>query len=230
MTHPVSPAEDERDLLILYASQTGTAQDVAERIGREARRRHFRARVLPMDQYDRSRLIGERYLICIAATTGQGDEPTNMRSFWKALRQSSLPSDFLSEVEFTTFGLGDSTYPKYNWTAKKLHRRLEQLGATEFHERGEGDEQNHNGFVAPLFDRKSASSPLDAVWIRLLIHGSRVYGPNFSLGTLCGMGPTYCRQQCDLRRGYGCSPHLRPSRQHRLTSELHQLQALCWRE
>lgn len=152
MTQSMSD-EDDRGLLVLYGSQTGTAQDVAERIGREARRRHFRARVSSMDEYDRSRLFDERYIICVAATTGQGDEPTNMKAFWKALRQSNLPSDFLGEVEFTTFGLGDSTYPKYNWVAKKLHRRLEQLGATEFYERGEGDDQNHNGSVASILFR-----------------------------------------------------------------------------
>lgn len=40
-------------LLVLYGSQTGSAQDVAERVGREAKRRHFRVRVLPMDSYDK---------------------------------------------------------------------------------------------------------------------------------------------------------------------------------
>ena len=42
---------DDRRLLVLYGSQTGTAQDVAERVGREGKRRHFRMRVLPMDSY-----------------------------------------------------------------------------------------------------------------------------------------------------------------------------------
>lgn len=46
-------AVGDRQLLVLYGSQTGTAQDVAERVGREGRRRHFRMRVLPMDSYDR---------------------------------------------------------------------------------------------------------------------------------------------------------------------------------
>lgn len=44
---------DERRLLVLYGSQTGTAQDVAERVGREGRRRHFRTQVTAMDEYDK---------------------------------------------------------------------------------------------------------------------------------------------------------------------------------
>lgn len=42
----------KRELLVLYGSQTGTAQDVAERVGRDGRRRHFRVRVLAMDTYN----------------------------------------------------------------------------------------------------------------------------------------------------------------------------------
>ncbi len=48
---------EERRLLVLYGSETGTAQDLAERLGREGRRRHFRIRVLPMDGYDRVRHV-----------------------------------------------------------------------------------------------------------------------------------------------------------------------------
>ena len=43
----------DRQLLILYGSQTGCAQDAAERTAREARRRHFRVRIFAMDEYDR---------------------------------------------------------------------------------------------------------------------------------------------------------------------------------
>lgn len=43
---------DRRQLLVLYGSQTGTAQDAAERLGREGKRRHFRVRVSAMDSYN----------------------------------------------------------------------------------------------------------------------------------------------------------------------------------
>lgn len=38
-------------LLVLYGSQTGTAQDVSERLGREARRRRLGCRVQALDSY-----------------------------------------------------------------------------------------------------------------------------------------------------------------------------------
>ena len=41
-----------RKLVVLYGSQTGTAEEVAERIGREARRRFIVPNVLAMDDYN----------------------------------------------------------------------------------------------------------------------------------------------------------------------------------
>ena len=46
-------------------------QDVAERIAREARARHWQPRVLPMDAYDVQKLPEEEQAIMIASTTGQ---------------------------------------------------------------------------------------------------------------------------------------------------------------
>lgn len=39
-------------LLVLYGSQTGTAQDTAQRIGRQAQRRQLQVQVMPLDSYD----------------------------------------------------------------------------------------------------------------------------------------------------------------------------------
>ena len=36
---------------------------------------------------------------------------------------------------------------RFNWAARKLHKRLEQLGAQEFYPRGEADEQHEEGSV-----------------------------------------------------------------------------------
>ena len=43
--------EEDQHLVVLYGSQTGTACDVAERVGREARRRHFKVKVMDLDSY-----------------------------------------------------------------------------------------------------------------------------------------------------------------------------------
>lgn len=72
-----------------------------------------------------------------------------MRWFWRHfLLRGDLPPDLLEHLHFACFGLGDSTYPKFNWPAKKLDRRLVSLGATAFIERGEADDQDYAGSVS----------------------------------------------------------------------------------
>lgn len=111
-----------RSLLVLYGSQTGTAQDTAERVGREAKRFHFDVRVLAMDDYDVRQLIQEPVVVFVASTTGQGEEPDNMKGFWRFLLRKSLPSDSLQAVLYGVLGLGDSSYQKFNFVGKKLHK------------------------------------------------------------------------------------------------------------
>lgn len=119
-----------RKLTVLYGSQTGTAQDIAEDIWRESKRYYFKGSVFPMEDYPIQNLINESIVIFVCSTTGQGDEPDNMKSFWKFLLKKSLPLDSLNDVKYAVLGLGDSSYVKFNFAAKKLNKRLAQLGAT----------------------------------------------------------------------------------------------------
>lgn len=63
-------------------------------------------------------------VIFVVATTGQGDFPANARSFWRSLLLKRLPGDFLDGVRFASFGLGDSSYPK--WVLFDLIHGLEE--------------------------------------------------------------------------------------------------------
>ncbi|KAJ1482310.1 flavoprotein-like protein [Baffinella frigidus] len=115
-----------RRLLVLFGSQTGCAEEVAHRIGREAAKRFFRPVVPP------------------------GDAPDTMRAFWAFLLRKSLPPDSLDSVSFSVFGLGDSSYAKYNTAAKRLARRLEGLGASCMLDIGLGDDQDRAGYDQAL--------------------------------------------------------------------------------
>ena len=99
-------------MLVLYASETGNAQDCVELIGRQVKARGLSdVRVLAADAYLSSaidRLPREDVLVCVASTTGQGEFPNNGRAFWKYLRRRALPADLLGSVRCAVFGLGDS--------------------------------------------------------------------------------------------------------------------------
>ncbi|XP_075935768.1 NADPH-dependent diflavin oxidoreductase 1 isoform X1 [Anarhichas minor] len=137
-------------LLVLYGSQTGTAQDAAQRIARQAQRRQLQVRVLPLDNYNVANLISESLVVFVCSTTGQGDPPDNMTVFWRFVFKKSLPVGSLSRLDCAILGLGDSSYPKFNFVAKKLHKRLLQLGAGMLLPVGLADDQHDLGSDAVI--------------------------------------------------------------------------------
>ncbi|XP_065193377.1 NADPH-dependent diflavin oxidoreductase 1-like isoform X2 [Sycon ciliatum] len=132
-------------LLVLYGSQTGTAREVAERVRREGIQRHFSVHLRSLDEYDLPSLINEELAVFVVATTGQGDEPDNMQQFWRFLLRKNLPAASLCKLHFALLGLGDSSYTKFNYVAKRLNKRLQQLGASLMTPLALGDDQHDLG-------------------------------------------------------------------------------------
>ncbi|KAJ5689080.1 hypothetical protein N7462_003472 [Penicillium macrosclerotiorum] len=134
-----------RSALILYGSETGNAQEVAEELGALMERLRFATHVSELNQSKPDGLLSYTLTIFVVSTTGQGDLPANARAFWKLLLLKKLPPTFLNGVNFATFGLGDSSYPKFNWAVRKLYKRLLQLGANDIYPTGEADQQHPEG-------------------------------------------------------------------------------------
>lgn len=140
----------DRKITILFGSQTGTAEDAARRIGRDALRLHFNVVVCSLDEYNIANLANENAVVFVVATTGQGDPPTNMKKFWKFIWRKNLQSDCLDNLKFAVLGFGDSSYQKFNFIAKKLRKRLIQLGAAEIASVGLADDQHDLGCEATV--------------------------------------------------------------------------------
>lgn len=128
-------------------TETGNSLDFAERCCDELLRCGREAEVILMDDLPLERFLDEcETVLFICSTTGEGEEPLCMRKFSKFLLRADLPSDLLSFMRFAVFGLGDSSYEKFNFVSKRLWRRMQQLGATPLIPfRGEGDEQHPSG-------------------------------------------------------------------------------------
>lgn len=76
--------------------------------------------------------------------------------------RKSLPTNSLAALSFSVIGLGDSSYQKFNFVAKRLHKRLCQLGATAIQPVGLCDDQHDLGIGAVLFPW------MDSFWQKLL--------------------------------------------------------------
>jgi sulfite reductase alpha subunit-like flavoprotein len=137
---------ESRSIIILHASITGTALDLASRLALKAHRLGFSPQVQSISLFPPPSLLSTDVpIIFLLPTTGNGTAPPAFLPLWNALLHPELPQDFLEDLDYAVFGLGDSSYPKYNWVAKKFTRRMQSLGAREVVERGEGDDQNEFG-------------------------------------------------------------------------------------
>ncbi|KAK2629509.1 hypothetical protein QTJ16_000329 [Diplocarpon rosae] len=163
---PEIPPDQPRNrfALILYGSETGNSQEVADRLGQITERLHFKTIVTEMDDFvdmvEKKMKSGERkqvptlrlesirkatLVVLVTSTTGQGEFPKNCRRLWTSLLKKSLPKTYLEGLQYTTFGLGDSSYAKFNRAARLLHVRFQGLGAKEIFPRGEADELHSDG-------------------------------------------------------------------------------------
>lgn len=138
---------------IIYATETGNSEEASFSLLKDI------AKVYPCDcrnisDYDIMNLPSCDHVIFIISTAGDGDFPRSMLNSWKFLIRKALPSNCLSNVHFTVFGLGDSSYEKYNASARKLFIRLKQLGAEPFLELGLGDYQANYGYHKAFFPWK----------------------------------------------------------------------------
>lgn len=149
-------------LLILYGSETGNAKDYAEMIWRQSNNYGFNGTVLSMNDYRIQRLINENLIVFVCSTTGQGDEPENMKKFWQFLLRKNLPTNSLQDLNFACLGLGDSSYEFYNYAAKRLRKRLLNLSAKELIPIGLCDDQHDHGHGA------AAIPWIDSLWKTLV--------------------------------------------------------------
>ena len=154
-------------LTVLYGSQTGCAEEVAHGICAEAIRRRYEPQCLSTDDYDVQQLPAESIVVLVISTAGEGEVPDTVRGFWDFLLRRDLPPDSLAALVHACFGLGDSSYPKFNFAAKRMHRRLAQLGSEALLPLGLGDDQDALGVdhaLAPwlqsLWDALDVRMPL----------------------------------------------------------------------
>jgi sulfite reductase alpha subunit-like flavoprotein len=144
-------ATDSRGALtVVFASQTGAAQDAAECLAREAAKRRFApVSVVSAGALAPAALPQLGLAVFVFATAGDGEVPESARALWRFLLRRELAPGSLAGLTVAVFGLGDSGYPKYNAAARKLWARLLQLGAAPL-ACGLGDDRSARGATGDL--------------------------------------------------------------------------------
>lgn len=115
-----------KEVTVLYGSQTGNAQGLAENAGKQLEQSGFQVTVSSMSDFKPNQLKKVTYLLIVVSTHGEGDPPDNALSFHEFLHGRRAPK--LENLRFSVLALGDSSYEFFCQTGKEFDQRLEELG------------------------------------------------------------------------------------------------------
>ncbi|MCY8715595.1 bifunctional P-450/NADPH--P450 reductase [Bacillus spizizenii] len=127
---------NNRPLLVLYGSDTGTAEGVARELADTASLHGVRTEVAPLN--DRIGKLPKEGAVVIVTASYNGKPPSNAGQFVQWL-QEIKPGE-LEGVHYAVFGCGDHNWAStYQYVPRFIDEQLAEKGATRFSERGEGD-------------------------------------------------------------------------------------------
>ncbi|MFM2482173.1 assimilatory sulfite reductase (NADPH) flavoprotein subunit [Celerinatantimonas sp. YJH-8] len=112
---------------ILYASQTGNAKALAERLYEQAKQQGLAVELSNIGDFKLKSLKKETHLVIIASTNGEGEPPDDALEFHEFIGSSKAPK--LNELSYSVLSLGDSSYELFCQCGIDFDERLGALGA-----------------------------------------------------------------------------------------------------
>jgi len=123
----LAPASQHNGLTILYGSRTGNGEGLAKKAKQLAEQQGMKVAMKSMENYRTRDLQGEKNLLVIVSTHGEGVPPFSAQELHTFIYGKRAPR--LAEVKFAVLALGDSSYFHFCKTGKDFDEQLEKIGA-----------------------------------------------------------------------------------------------------
>ena len=125
-------------LLVLFGSNMGTAEGIAQRIAEHGRALGFSIAVAPLDEYVGN--LPREGVVIIVTASYNGAPPDNAVRFCDWLQKGIRRSSVAPGVRYAVFGCGDHNWAEnFQAIPKLIDETLAARGATRIHRRGAGD-------------------------------------------------------------------------------------------
>ncbi|CAG8564748.1 18697_t:CDS:2, partial [Acaulospora morrowiae] len=144
--------ETDKNVVMFYGSQTGTAEDYASRLAKEGQQR-FGLRTMTIDIEDCDMNLLDKFpencmAFFLMATYGEGEPTDDAVDFWELINSESpefsegvsIEEKPLSNLNYVIFALGNKTYEHFNAVGRQVDAKLTEFGAKRIGVRGEGDD------------------------------------------------------------------------------------------
>ena len=119
-------SEPIANLTILFGSETGNSQELAEKLAGKAANKNIAATVINMYDYDVSKIKDEENLAIIVSTHGEGDPPDMAEDFYKYIKGKKAPK--LNHLSYSVLALGDKSYKNFCKTGEDIDEAIKDLG------------------------------------------------------------------------------------------------------
>ncbi|MDX8126607.1 sulfite reductase subunit alpha [Methylomonas sp. OY6] len=126
-----------RTLHILYGTQTGNSESLANDAANAAKKHGLQPVVKSMDEVEIGQLPQMQYLLIITSTYGEGAMPDNAEMLWEAANSDAAPH--LDNVNYSVLALGDTSYDLFCQAGIDWDNKLAALGAKRVFDRVDCD-------------------------------------------------------------------------------------------
>ncbi|MBG9692252.1 assimilatory sulfite reductase (NADPH) flavoprotein subunit [Lysinibacillus sphaericus] len=128
VTAPATTQSITKTMTILYGSQTGNSQGLAEKYASLLEAQNVDVTVSSLGKFKASNLKKITNLLLIVSTHGEGDPPDQAIQFYEFLHSKRAPK--LEHLQYSVLALGDSSYEFFCKTGKDFDEQFAKLGAT----------------------------------------------------------------------------------------------------
>ena len=109
---------------ILYATQTGNAEEVAQNLSTLAKNKGFIVSINEMNYYTLDQFRKLKNVAIVTSTYGEGEVPEMGVEFWKDLESSSIK---ISNLKYGLIALGDRSHEIFCGAGKAISKKLDEL-------------------------------------------------------------------------------------------------------